>query len=72
MTASGKRVQQSIVALSRDLEKDLIWQFGAQVILEGMGMFIFEDRRHIRKTKQSKLYVQSQQAAGSLACRQPC
>ena len=63
VTASGKRVRQGIVALSRDLEKKLMLKFGDQVILEGIGMFIFEDRMHIRKTRQVDLYMQSRQAA---------
>ena len=63
VTASGKRVRQGIVALSRDLGKKLMLKFGDQVILEGIGMFVFEDRMHIRKTRQVDLYMQSRQAA---------
>src|SRR5262245_56278041 len=43
-TASGRRVRPGIVALSRDVEQALGVTFGERVIVEGLGMFVFEDR----------------------------
>jgi 3D (Asp-Asp-Asp) domain-containing protein len=63
VTASGKRVQRGIVALSRDLEKELMVKFGDRLILVGIGIFIFEDRMHIWKTRQVDIYMQSRKAA---------
>jgi 3D (Asp-Asp-Asp) domain-containing protein len=56
-TASGIRVQDGILALSRDLEYQLDMSFGDQVKLEGLGTFTFEDRMASYKRRQADIWV---------------
>ncbi|MBM4284510.1 MAG: hypothetical protein FJ128_04565 [Deltaproteobacteria bacterium] len=51
ITASGIRVREGIVAVSRDIEKNLNLGFGDRVLLHGLGVFDFQDRMaaHVRK-----------------------
>jgi 3D (Asp-Asp-Asp) domain-containing protein len=56
-TASGIRVQDGILALSRDLEYQLDMCFGDQVKLEGLGTFSFEDRMASYKSRQADIWV---------------
>ncbi len=51
ITASNKRVKAGMVALSRDLEREVGFQFGDTVYLDGLGKFVFEDRMHRRKRR---------------------
>ena len=46
--ASGKTVYRGAVALSRDLEADLGLSFGDSIEIDGLGLFVFEDRMHRR------------------------
>ena len=46
--ASGKTVYRGAVALSRDLEADLGLRFGDSIEIDGLGLFVFEDRMHRR------------------------
>ena len=48
ITASNKRVEWGIVALSRDIEKDYGYKFGDMVHIAGIGTFRFEDRMNKR------------------------
>jgi 3D (Asp-Asp-Asp) domain-containing protein len=43
-TASGRRPGPGTLALSRDVERLLGSHFGDQVTLEGLGVFVFQDR----------------------------
>ena len=56
-TASGLRVQDGILALSRDLEYQLDMRFGDQVKLEGLGTYSFEDRMASYKRTQADIWV---------------
>jgi 3D (Asp-Asp-Asp) domain-containing protein len=56
-TASGIRVQDGILALSRDLEYNLDMRFGDQVKLEGLGTFAFEDRMAHYKRNQADIWM---------------
>ncbi len=56
-TASGIRVQDGILALSRDLEYNLDMQFGDQVKLEGLGIFSFHDRMASYKRRQADIWM---------------
>ena len=42
--ASGPRTYPGVIALSRDLERDLKAKFGDTIILHGIGTFVFKDR----------------------------
>lgn len=56
-TASGIRVQDGILALSRDLEYNMDMRFGDQVKLEGIGTFSFQDRMASYKRMQADIWV---------------
>lgn len=62
-TASGRLPQVGMVALSRDLERDLQLRFGAKLRLEGLGTVSFQDRMHTRWTKRVDLFMADVQAA---------
>jgi 3D (Asp-Asp-Asp) domain-containing protein len=62
-TASGRRVRPGIVALSRDVERALGVTFGARVVLEGVGTFVFDDRVAARHRRRVDIFVASPQAA---------
>jgi len=42
ITSSGRRVKVGMIALSRDLERNLNMDFGDRVLLHGMGVFEFQ------------------------------
>jgi 3D (Asp-Asp-Asp) domain-containing protein len=56
-TASGLRVQDGILALSRDLEYNLDMRFGDNVKLEGFGTFSFQDRMASYKVMQADVWM---------------
>ncbi len=56
-TASGIRVQDGILALSRDLEYTLDMSFGDQVKLDGLGIYSFQDRMASHKRMQADIWV---------------
>jgi 3D (Asp-Asp-Asp) domain-containing protein len=56
-TASGLRVQDGILALSRDLEYQLDMRFGDLVKLEGLGTYRFQDRMASYKRRQADIWV---------------
>ncbi len=56
-TASGIRVQDGILALSRDLEYQLDMRFGELVKLEGLGTYAFEDRMASYKRRQADIWM---------------
>jgi len=64
ITASNKQVKPGIVALSRDLEKELGFKFGDTVVIEGIGRFVFEDRMNKRWTRRVDILMLSIKAAG--------
>ena len=53
ITASGQRVSEGMLAVSRDVEKALNLDFGDRVMLHGLGVFDFQDRMHARCHKES-------------------
>lgn len=56
-TASGLRVQDGILALSRDLEYNLDMRFGDLVRLEGLGTYLFQDRMAHYKRRQADIWM---------------
>jgi 3D (Asp-Asp-Asp) domain-containing protein len=60
ITSSGRRVQVGMIALSRDLERNLNMDFGDRVLLHGMGVFEFQDRMAPRWTKKADIYLDNQ------------
>lgn len=61
-TASGLRVQDGILALSRDLEYNLNMQFGDKVKLDGLGTYVFEDRMAHYKRNHADIWLPRSEA----------
>jgi 3D (Asp-Asp-Asp) domain-containing protein len=69
ITSSGKRVKRGVLAVSRDLERNLNLCFGDRVLLHGMGVFEFQDRMASRWHKKVDVYLNSQQKARSFGVK---
>jgi len=69
ITASGKRVKTGIIAVSRDLERNLNLDFGSRVLLHGMGVFEVQDRMAPRWQKKVDIYMDTQQKARRFGLR---
>ena len=63
ITASGNRVKEGMVALSRDVERNLKLNFGDRVLLHGLGVFEFQDRMAPRWHLKADVFMQSNQKA---------
>jgi 3D (Asp-Asp-Asp) domain-containing protein len=57
MTASGQRVAEGMLAVSRDVERNLNLDFGDRVLLHGLGVFEFQDRMHSRCKKKADVFM---------------
>jgi 3D (Asp-Asp-Asp) domain-containing protein len=69
ITSSGRRVQTGMIALSRDLERNLKMDFGDRVLLHGMGVFEFQDRMASRWNKKVDIYLDNQGKARRFGVR---
>ncbi len=69
VTASGQRVQEGMIAVSRDVERDLGLNFGDRVLLHGLGVFEFQDRMAPRWTFKADVFMQSDHKARSFGVR---
>lgn len=69
ITASGKRVREGMVAVSRDVEQHLNLTFGDRVLLHGLGVFEFQDRMASRWTRKADVFMQCQQKARRFGVR---
>jgi 3D (Asp-Asp-Asp) domain-containing protein len=63
ITASGRRPQPGMIALSRDVERALGVRFGDRVHLAGLGTFVFHDRMPRQWSRRVDLYLASRHAA---------
>jgi 3D (Asp-Asp-Asp) domain-containing protein len=63
ITASGEHVKSGIIAVSRDLERDMNLGFGDRVLLHGFGVFEVQDRMAPRWHKKVDIYLDTQQKA---------
>jgi 3D (Asp-Asp-Asp) domain-containing protein len=63
ITASGRHVRTGMIALSRDRERNLHMDFGDRVLLQGMGVFEFQDRMAPRWRKKADIYLDCQRKA---------
>lgn len=59
ITASNIKVRDGICAVSRDIEREYCLEFGDLIMIEGIGIFEFQDRTHKRKTKQVDIYMKT-------------
>jgi len=57
LTASGLKVKEGMVAVSRDVERNLNLGFGDRVLLHGLGVFEFQDRMAARCKKKVDIYL---------------
>jgi 3D (Asp-Asp-Asp) domain-containing protein len=57
ITASGLKVREGMVAVSRDVERNLNLDFGDRVLLHGLGVFEFQDRMAARMRKKVDIYM---------------
>jgi len=69
ITASGQRVQEGMIAVSRDVERDLALSFGDRVLLHGLGVFEFQDRMASRWTLKADVFMHSDQKARCFGVR---
>jgi 3D (Asp-Asp-Asp) domain-containing protein len=63
ITSSGRRVKTGMIAVSRDLERNLNLDYGDRLLLHGMGVFEFQDRMAPRWHKKADIYVDNQRKA---------
>lgn len=63
VTASGQKVKEGMVALSRDVERNLSLNFGDRVLLHGLGVFEFQDRMASRWTLKADVFMHSNHKA---------
>ena len=69
ITASGRRVQEGMIAVSRDVERDLALNFGDRVLLHGLGVFEFHDRMAPRWSLKADVFMHSDQKARSFGVK---
>lgn len=69
ITASGRRVNRGMLAVSRDLERNLRLHYGDRVLLHGMGVFEFQDRMASRWHKKVDVYMDNQRKASRFGVR---
>ncbi|MBW1991361.1 MAG: 3D domain-containing protein [Deltaproteobacteria bacterium] len=59
ITASGRRVKEGMVAVSRDLERRLKLNFGDRVLLHGLGVFEVQDRMAPSQRRKVDVFMKS-------------
>jgi len=57
ITASGERVRDGMLAVSRDVEEGMNLGFGDRVLLNGLGVYAFKDRMAARMHKKVDIYM---------------
>ncbi len=68
-TASGTKVREGIMAVSRDVESTMALQFGDNLILEGLGQFEFQDRMASHCRKKADVFMSCGQKARAFGVR---
>lgn len=69
ITASGRRVSEGMIAVSRDVEKNLNLDFGDRLLVHGMGVFDFQDRMHPRMRHKVDIFMKSYKKARRFGVR---
>jgi 3D (Asp-Asp-Asp) domain-containing protein len=69
ITASGERVREGILAVSRDVEEGLNLGFGDRVLLSGLGVYEFKDRMAQRMHKKVDIYMTCKEKAERFGVR---
>ena len=68
-TASGRRVAEGMIAVSRDIERSLNLDFGDKLLLHGLGVFDFQDRMASRMRHKVDIYMKSYKKARRFGVR---
>ena len=69
ITASGKKVKEGYVALSRDIELEYGLKFGDKIKIAGLGTFEFQDRMNKKKKRSVDVYVPTVEKAFKFGAR---
>ena len=69
VTASGQRVAEGMIAVSRDVERNLNLDFGDRLLLHGLGVFEFQDRMASRMRHKVDIFMKSYQKARRFGVR---
>ncbi len=69
ITASGQRVKTGIIALSRDVERNLNLDFGDRVLLHGYGVYEFQDRMASRWRQKADIFMDCESKAARFGLR---
>lgn len=70
ITASGKKVKEGMVAVSRDVERTLNLAFGDRVLLHGLGVYEYQDRMASRIRKKVDVFLESNRKARRFGVKQ--
>lgn len=63
ITASGQKVKEGMIAVSRDVERKLNLDFGDRVLLHGIGVFDFQDRMASRCRAKVDIFMNCKRKA---------
>jgi 3D (Asp-Asp-Asp) domain-containing protein len=69
ITASGERVQEGMIAVSRDVERNLNLNFGDRVLLHGLGVYDFQDRMARRCRSKVDIFMKCKKKARHFGVR---
>ncbi|MDD2901991.1 MAG: 3D domain-containing protein [Syntrophales bacterium] len=69
ITASGRRVAEGMIAVSKDVERNLDLDFGDRLLVHGMGVFEFQDRMHPRMRHKVDIFMKSYKKARRFGVR---
>ncbi|MGB7911207.1 MAG: 3D domain-containing protein [Desulfobaccales bacterium] len=69
ITASGERVREGFLAVSRDVEQALNLGFGDRLLLTGLGVYEFKDRMANRMHKKVDIYMACKEQAMNFGVR---
>lgn len=69
ITASGQRVRKGIIAVSRDVERNLNLDFGDRLLLHGYGVFEFQDRMAPRWHQKADIFMDCESKAARFGLR---
>jgi 3D (Asp-Asp-Asp) domain-containing protein len=69
ITASGQKVQEGMVAVSRDVERTLNLDFGDRLLLHGLGVFEFQDRMASHARKKVDIFMDCKKKARRFGVR---
>ncbi len=69
ITASGQRVKRGMIAVSRDVERNLNLDFGDRLLLNGLGVFAFQDRMVSRWRQKADIFMDCENKAARFGVR---